>query len=74
MKFTVGKQLTSGKSQTYSNAGDALQDPMAAAVFAVPGVKMVFVLNDFVTITKDSDAQWETVAPAVQQVLAEQLA
>ena len=74
MKFSVNRQLTEGTSRTYGSAAEAAGDAVAAALFAVPGVKAVFILNDFVSVTKQPDAAWVTLAPAAEAALRDALA
>ncbi len=74
MKFSVNRQLTEGSSRTYGSPAEAAGDALAAALFAVPGVKTVFILNDFVTVTKLPDAVWGDLAPAAEAALRTALA
>jgi len=74
MKFSVNRQLTEGSSRTYGSAAEAAGDALAAALFAVPGVKTVFILNDFVTVTKQPEAAWGDLAPAAEAALRTALA
>jgi hypothetical protein len=73
-KFTVGRVLVEGRrGRTFASAQEAAGDPLAARLFAVPGVASVFVVADFVTVTKDADAAWAELAPRVQAALREVL-
>ncbi|HEX8903384.1 MAG TPA: NifU N-terminal domain-containing protein, partial [Longimicrobiaceae bacterium] len=58
-KFTVGRTLVEGRrGRTFASAAAAAGDPLAARLFAEPGVASVFVVADFVTVTKDAGAAW----------------
>ncbi len=46
---------------------------MAARLMAEPGVRSVFMVADFVTVTKDDAASWSDLAPRVQTALRETL-
>lgn len=73
-KFTVGRTLVEGRrGRTFASAEAAADDPLAARLFAVPGVASVFVVADFVTVTKDADAAWAELAPRVQAALRDVL-
>jgi hypothetical protein len=50
-------------------AEQASASPLARDLFAIPGVRMVFFLNDFVTVTREPDADWNAIAPDVERVL-----
>jgi hypothetical protein len=73
-KFTVGRTLVEGRSgRTFDSAGEAEGDPVAARLMAEPGVRSVFMVADFVTVTKDDAATWADLAPRVQAALRETL-
>lgn len=68
MKFTVGQPV--GGPATYVAGSDA-DDPVAAALLGLAGVVSVFMTADFVTVSKSSDATWDTLAPSCVEILAE---
>jgi hypothetical protein len=73
-KFTVGRTLVEGRrGRTFASAGEAAGDPLAERLFAEPGVAAVFVVADFVTVTKEADASWGELAPRVQAALRDVL-
>jgi hypothetical protein len=65
-KFTVDRALVEGDaSRSYYSAGDATSDPLASALFALDGVASIFMVADFVTVTKQPDADWSVLVPDV---------
>jgi hypothetical protein len=73
-KFTVGRTLVEGRSGlTFDSADAAAGDAVAARLMAEPGVRSVFMVADFVTVTKDDAASWAELAPRVQAALRETL-
>jgi hypothetical protein len=73
-KFTVGRTLVEGRSGlTFDSADEAAGDAVAARLMAEPGVRSVFMVADFVTVTKDDAASWAELAPRVQAALRETL-
>ncbi len=73
-KFTVGRMLVEGRrGVTFASRDAAAGDPLAERLFAEPGVASVFVVADFVTVTKDAGAAWADLAPRVQAALREVL-
>ncbi len=66
MKFTVGVDMRGPRSYTAANAGD---DPVACQLMAVSGVVAVFMTADFVTVTKQEDADWSVISPSVGEIL-----
>jgi len=74
-KFTVaGRTLVEGRrGRTIDSAAAAEGDPLAARLLAEPGVRSVFIVADFVTVTKAPDAAWGELAPRVRAALREVL-
>lgn len=59
--------------QSFSTPEEAAPHPLGDALFSVDGVTNVLILPGFVTITKRPDAEWDTILPAVENVLATHL-
>ncbi|HEX6062724.1 MAG TPA: NifU N-terminal domain-containing protein [Longimicrobiales bacterium] len=69
-KFIVDRKVVEGtSSKSFYNADDAADHPLAAALFEVEGVASLFMVDDFVTVTKHPDADWNTLIPKVQAVM-----
>jgi Fe-S cluster biogenesis protein NfuA len=51
----------------------AEESPLAKAFFEFPFIKRVFVMNNFITLTKTEDADWHEVAPELKAFLKEYL-
>jgi hypothetical protein len=69
-KFTVGRTLVDGRSgRTFASAQDAAANPIAAALLADEGVASVFIVADFVTVTKHPSASWKEMTPRISKVL-----
>lgn len=64
LKFLPGQPVT-GSSGPYDFADidEAGTSPLAQALFAVTGVTRVFLGSDFISLSKDSDADWKHVRP-----------
>ena len=57
------------RGRTYDSAEAAADDPVAAPLMALEGVRGVFMVADFVTVTKAPEASWAELAPRVQAAL-----
>ena len=69
-KFTVGRPVVEGKaSRSVYSAAAAPGDPLATDLFAIDGVASLFLVEDFVTVTKRPDADWQMLVPLVTAVL-----
>lgn len=74
-KFTVDRPVVEGKaSKSFYSAAQAEADPVASALFALDGVASVFMVDDFVTVTKSPDADWNALVPAVTAALEKSMA
>lgn len=70
MKYILPRRVVEGSgSLSFYSASQAAAEPLAAAVFEVPGVASVFMADDFVTVIKQADAAWDVITPAVVQAL-----
>ncbi len=59
--FCNGSRIIASKEKANS--------PVAKALMEVPGVVSLFFLNDFVTVTKRPEADWEAILPLVKSAL-----
>jgi hypothetical protein len=74
-KFNVGRIVVEGRSsRSFYSAEQAAADPVAAALFAVDGVASIFMVEDFVTVTKQPDVSWPDLIPRVTDALERALA
>lgn len=65
-KFVVGRPVVKGSgSLSFFDADQAAADPIARALFGVNGVASVFMVEDFVTVTKRPEADWSDLVSAV---------
>ena len=64
LKFDLDAPLASSMNVTSAEA--AAGNPFAEAVFEAGGVVSVFGVNDFVTVTREPDADWDAIVAAVQ--------
>ncbi|GBD28236.1 hypothetical protein HRbin31_00249 [bacterium HR31] len=71
LKFTLDRRVTQGRSETYTSLEQAAGSPVAQRLLRIPGVRMVFLLNDFVTVTRQPDARWEDIVPEVERAIRE---
>jgi hypothetical protein len=73
-KFIANRSLVEGKSsRSFYNAEQAAADPVANALFDVEGVASIFMVEDFVTVTKQADADWSELIPRVIETMEQVL-
>lgn len=69
-KFTLDRKVVEGtSSKSFYNADDAAGHALASALFELEGVASIFMVDDFVTVTKSPDASWDKLMPEVQTVI-----
>ena len=68
MKFTLNQPVTT-KSVSVTSREAATAYPLADRLFAIPGVKGLYMLNNFISVTKEPSVQWAPLIPQIQAVL-----
>jgi hypothetical protein len=69
-KFVVGRKVIEGKaSRSFFSADDAADHPLATALFEVEGVASIFMVDDFITVTKTPAGEWQTLIPQLQAII-----
>jgi NFU1 iron-sulfur cluster scaffold homolog, mitochondrial len=73
-KFVVSQQVAPvGTSRSYYEADEAREDPVARALMRLTGIRSVFMVDDFITVTKTPAASWDDLIPQVQEAIREYL-
>jgi hypothetical protein len=70
MKFTLDVTLAERIDTT---RGEQVESPFVRALLGTDGVASVFGVNDFVTVTREPDADWEPIVCAVEEAAAAHL-
>lgn len=65
MKFTVGTPV--GGPSTFVDAASA--DDSVAPILDIEGVTSVFMTGDFVTVSRDEQASWDSIVDEVITIL-----
>lgn len=65
LKFTLDRPAVDGRSTTFNASSSPAADPLGARVFALDGVTNVFMVANFVTVTRTADVSWDELAPKV---------
>jgi len=69
MKFVVNRLLYPGKSIEFTDEASARPSPLATELFSFPFIKGVFIMSNFVTLTKVPDVHWDDVIPTLKAFL-----
>ncbi|MBS0025885.1 NifU family protein [Chitinophaga sp. 22321] len=73
MKFVANKLLYPGKSIDFPDEASAKPSPLAIELFSFPFIRGVFIMANFITLTKTSETDWNDIIPTVKAFLKEYL-
>ncbi len=65
LKFLPGRVVMDKGTLDFADATASHTSPLAKRLFAVEGVERVFFGNDFVTVTKAADKDWQVMKPSI---------
>lgn len=65
IKFTLDRPSVEGRAVTFREGSDPAASPLGARIFALDGVTNVFMVSDFVSVTKEDSADWQELVPLV---------
>ncbi len=71
MKFIPGKVVMESGTASFTSKEQALSSPLAIELFEILGVRGVFYGNDFITITKELDKNWDSLKPHILMSIME---
>lgn len=73
-KFVVDQPVVEGEaSRSYYSPEEASGDRLAEALMEIEGVEALFMVEDFVTVTKSLEADWQALIPLVEATIRENL-
>lgn len=70
MKFSASVPVAPRGALSFDSAEAAAAHPLGRAVFAVDGVRSMFAVNDFVTVTRRAGADWSELVPRIERAIA----
>jgi Scaffold protein Nfu/NifU N terminal len=73
MKYVLNRRMTEGRSQTFTDPRTATS-LLARDLLGVAGVRQVFFLNDFITVTRHEGVVWDDILPKVEALMQKHLA
>ncbi len=69
MKFTLNRTLVEKGTLSFSRPEQAEASALGRQLFAIPGVRNVFMTGNFVSIGRDPTRDWQEIIPRVEQAL-----
>jgi len=58
LQFVINAAILDNGNVSFANKEEAKDDKMAAALFEKPGILNVYVMENFITVTKDGKTSW----------------
>jgi Fe-S cluster biogenesis protein NfuA len=71
MKFVANKMLLPNDSADFRSNADTERSLLAKSLFEMPFVNGVFIMNNFVSITKNDDYEWFDLIPDLRSFFTE---
>ena len=72
-KFTVSTIVQAGGPFFFTDTVQAASAPLAATLFALPGVASVLIADNTVSVSKSTDTSWQTLKAAIGAAIRTQL-
>jgi Fe-S cluster biogenesis protein NfuA len=73
MKFVANKMILPNDSVDFRTNEGVDECPMAKELFDYDFVKGVFIMNNFVSVTKKADYEWEDIIPQLKKFVQDYL-
>ena len=71
LKFLPGRPVMDEGTFEARDEAQAERSPLAKALMQLPGVGGVFFANDFISVTKGGEGEWQHLRPQVLGVVTE---
>ena len=71
LKFLPGQTVLETGTADFPSEDSAGKSPLATRIYAVSGVSGVFFGNDFITVTKTDETDWDHIKPSVLGAIME---
>jgi hypothetical protein len=72
-KFSLDRPLPDQAGRSFFDAADAQGDQLATRLFDVEGVRALFMVDNFITVTKAEHARWDDLVPPIRAAIREVL-
>ncbi len=71
LKFVLNVPVKTEGKVTFKSAANAKNNPLAAALFTVPNVTEVYFFDNYITVTQDGNAEWDTIEEQIKKIILE---
>ena len=71
-KFVLDRGALGEVGRTYFEREAAAGDPLAERLFSVEGVRALFMVDNFITVTKTDAADWDDMVDPIRRAIQEE--
>ncbi len=68
-KFVLDREIPCGRSRSYMSPEEARENPLAARLFAIEGVRALLFVENFITVTKTEEAEWDELVERIAETI-----
>lgn len=72
-KFVLGSGSLGSAGRTYFSAADTEGDSLAERLFEIQGVRALFMVDNFITVTRSEDTAWDEIVEGILCAIREEL-
>lgn len=72
-KFVLDRSILGEQGRSYFDAESAEPDALASQLFQIAGVRALFMVDNFITVTKADEASWDDMVDAIRTSIQEEL-
>lgn len=72
-QFVINTPIIETGSKTFSNADEAIGDPLTEALFQIYGVESIYLNESFITITKSETIGWHTIFDKIGEIIEKKI-
>ena len=72
-KFVLDRDAFGAESRSYFSATEAGDDSLARRLFGVEGVRALFMVDNFITVTRSEGTAWDEIVEEILCAIREEL-
>nr|BCX01256.1 MAG: hypothetical protein KatS3mg041_1302 [Bacteroidota bacterium] len=69
VKITADRPFIESGSLSFTSPDKAVGHPLAEPIFALGGIYSVFIMPQFLTVTKMPQEDWDRLLPAIREIV-----
>ena len=73
-KFELDRAIFQEQGKSYFDPPPPGADPLAERLFRVRGVRALFMVDNFVTVTKEEEVGWPEIVDDIRRAILQELA